>query len=148
MSLSYYILLPTIIYLRMYFETYKFKYLFLTALSTLLIIAIGSRGAIMCLGVYIIFYYLINMKRMTLQRLIFHIAALLIIFILFMFYKDILLYIFNVLEGYGIRSRSIILFLRDGIYLSGREEIYAIILEQIKCNPLYGIGIAGDRVYL
>lgn len=148
MSLSYYILLPTIIYLRMYFETYRVKYLFLSALSVLLIIAIGSRGAIMCLGVYIIFYYLINMKKATLKRLIFHIVALLIIFILFIFYKDILLFVYNTLENHGIQSRSIILFLEGGIYLSGREEIYTNIMEQIILNPLFGIGIAGDRVYL
>jgi len=148
MSLSYYILLPTIIYLRLYFETYRVKYLFLSALSVLLIIAIGSRGPIMCLGVYIIFYYLINMKKATYKRLIFHIAALLIAFILFIFYKDILLFVYNILENHGIQSRSIILFLEGGIYLSGREEIYASIMEQIILNPLFGVGIAGDRVYL
>lgn len=148
MSLSYYLLLPTIIYLRLHFETYRVKYLILSALSVLLIFAIGSRGAIMCLGVYIIFYYLINMKKMTLRRLIFHIAALLLTFIFIVFYRDILLFVYNALESQGIQSRSIILFLEGGIYLSGREEIYAKIMEQIMLNPFFGIGIAGDRVYL
>jgi len=88
------------------------------------------------------------MKKATYKRLIFHIAALLIAFILFIFYKDILLFVYNILENHGIQSRSIILFLEGGIYLSGREEIYASIMEQIILNPLFGVGIAGDRVYL
>ena len=148
MSFSYYLLLPTIIYLKKYFETYKFKYLFLSALSILLIIAIGSRGAIMCLGVYVMLYHLISIRKMTLPKALCVIIFTLILFISLIFFKEILLFLYNILERFGISSRSIILFLRDGIYLSGREELYGKIVEQIFAHPLIGIGIAGDRYYL
>lgn len=45
----------------------------------------------------------------------------------------------------GIRSRSIHLFLRDEVHLSGRDQIYNLVLKEIHENPIMGIGIAGDR---
>lgn len=61
------------------------------------------------------------------------------------FLKDILEFIYNLLLQFGINSRSIRLFLRDDLYLSGRENIYNDVLSQISKKPFYGIGLAGDR---
>lgn len=41
-----------------------------------------------------------------------------------------------------------LLLSKDNEYnLSGRDTIYSDVLTQIKDNPIFGIGIAGDRLY-
>lgn len=59
--------------------------------------------------------------------------------------NEILEYLYNLLLNFGIRSRSIQLFLRDDIYLSGREKIYDDVINGILDKPIQGIGLAGDR---
>lgn len=60
-------------------------------------------------------------------------------------YKNIILVINYNLLKFGFYSRSINLFLSNEIYLSGRDEIYEMIVQNIVNNPFLGIGIAGDR---
>ena len=45
----------------------------------------------------------------------------------------------------GVRSRTLLLFLQDGVHLSGRDIIYRGVMAEIIESPWLGIGIAGDR---
>lgn len=66
----------------------------------------------------------------------------------YIFIDKILKSLYSLLLRYGIRSRSISLFLRDSVHLSGRSEIYDLVINEIARNPLIGIGIAGDRLLI
>lgn len=147
MSMSYYLLLPTIIYLNKFFEGFSIKSIMFTTISIFIMLAIGSRGAIMCTGVYVILYLLINIRKANLKRSLSYVIILVIIIFIAIYLKEILIFINGILVKNGIYSRSIDLFLEDGVYLSGRETIYDEVINQIKANPILGIGLAGDRVY-
>lgn len=147
MSMSYYLLLPTIIYLNKFFEGFSIKSITFTTISIFIMLAIGSRGAIMCTGVYVILYLLINIRKANLKRSLSYVIILVIIIFIAIYLKEILIFINGILVENGIYSRSIDLFLEDGVYLSGRETIYDEVINQIKSNPILGIGLAGDRVY-
>ncbi len=148
MSFSYYMLFPAIIYVNKFLEKFSVKSLILALLSLFVMLAVGSRGAIMSLGIYVILYLLINTKDISPKKMLTNIIILGLIIIVVIYLNDILLYMNNVLLKFGIYSRSISLFLGDGIYLSGRDIIYEKVLQQIRLNPILGVGLAGDRVYV
>jgi O-antigen ligase len=37
------------------------------------------------------------------------------------------------------------LFQMDDLHLSGRDFLYKVVIEEVKNNPILGIGLAGDR---
>lgn len=145
MTMSYYMLLPTITFLKEFFDKHSIKYLLLSIISAFIMLAIGSRGAIMCLGIYIILYQIINLKRGNSGKILTLLFAIIICIICS---RNILVVLNSVLAKFDIYSRNISLFLRKGIYLSGREILYEEIIKQILLHPIVGIGIAGDRAYI
>lgn len=147
MSMSYYMLFPTIMNINKFFENFSINSLVLAVISMFIILSIGSRGPIMCIIVYVMLYFIINMKRQNIKKILFNIIILTLIFIGLIYLKEILTLLNNILNNFGIYSRSITLFLKDEIHLSGRDKIYSNILYQIKARPICGIGLAGDRVY-
>lgn len=147
MSLSYYLLLPTIIYMNEFFDRISIRNGLVLAISLLVILALGSRGAIMCAGVFAILKLIKKIKNITYIKVFTYLILFWIIIFGLVFLKEILMYIYDfLLNNFGIRSRSIQLFLRDDVYLSGRDRIYEQVLKEIADNPLLGIGLGGDRV--
>lgn len=147
MTISYYMLLPTIVFLKEFFDKGLVKYLLLSIVSTIIMLSIGSRGAIMCLASYVIMYQIINIRENKIDKILLRIILLFSIIICGIYLKNILMILNNILINFGIYSRSIYLFLIDEVHLSGREALYKEIINQIFLHPVIGIGIAGDRVY-
>ena len=145
MSLSYYMLLPTIIYMDDFLDKISLKSGLVVAISLIVILALGSRGAILCAGIFVILKALKSFKTITYNKLLIYLIILFIFVIGIIYIYEILEYLYNVLLNFGIRSRSIQLFLRDDIYLSGREKIYDGVINGILDQPILGIGLAGDR---
>lgn len=146
MSLSYYMLLPAIVYINEFFDKITIKNSAIFGISLLVILALGSRGAIMCLGVFAILKLIRNLKNITYKKILVYIILISIVIFSLILLNEILEFIYKfLLNNFGIRSRSIQLFLRDDIYLSGRDRLYDNVLEEIFNNPILGIGLAGDR---
>lgn len=61
------------------------------------------------------------------------------------FKDEIFRYLYELFLEFGLSSRTLLLFMRDGFYLSGRENIYENVISAILESPLIGLGIAGDR---
>lgn len=144
MSLSYYMLLPAIMNLDELFDKLSFKSVVFTLLSLLIILALGSRGPILCVLVFII---LKNLRPIVFdrKRLIAYFLLVGATLIIILNFKNILVSISTFLSNFGISSRSITLFLGEGIYVSGRDIIYKTVVEGIANSPFFGIGIGGDR---
>jgi hypothetical protein len=148
MSLSYYMLLPAIVYMDEFLDKFTIRSMLITSLSLLIILALGSRGAIMCIGLFIALK-LVNMGRTLNYKTIFiYFLAILTILFMWFFFETIMETLYDVLLEFGIRSRSIQLFLREEVHLSGRDSLYETLLEEIADNPLFGVGLAGDRLIL
>lgn len=145
MSLSYYMLLPAIIYLDILFDKLSLKPLLFVLVSVFVILALGSRGAVLCVVVYIILKLLKSNHKQTYKRLYFYLSFFTLFIFTLIFRESILIYLDRILESLGIKSRSIRLFLKGDLNLSGRDDIYQNVLQETTNNPLLGIGIGGDR---
>lgn len=148
MSLSYYMLLPAIIYLDRFFDKPATGTFLIVLVSLLVILALGSRGAILCIGVFVLLKSIKSSDKLTYKRLYFHLTFFGVFLFTFIFRSNILEYLYNHLQNFGISSRSILLFMREDVHLSGRDSIYQSINTAILDNPLLGIGIGGDRLIL
>ncbi|QAT62000.1 hypothetical protein EQM13_10580 [Acidilutibacter cellobiosedens] len=147
MSLSYYMLLPTLIFMDKFFEKFSIKSIIFSIVSLFVMLALGSRGAIMCVGVYVILYLLINSRGINAKKFLINIVIFVLIIFILIYLKEIFIFMNRILNKFGIYSRSINLFLKNEINLSGRDVIYDEVLYQIESNPILGIGLGGDRLY-
>lgn len=145
MTLSYYLLLPTIIYLDELLDKPAFKPAMVTFLSLAVILALGSRGAILCIFLFVSLKVMRPNNKMNLKRIFCFIIFLCLGILTFVNLNKIFEFFYNFLIGYGIRSRTLELFLFNMGHLSGRDDIYQNVIEGILNRPFLGIGIGGDR---
>ena len=148
MSLSYYMLLPMLIYLDELFDQPSLKACLFSLVALLIILALGSRGAILCMAIFIFLKMVKSLSKLTYTKLLLNLTFFAAIIVTFIYLDSILQYINNLLLNFGINSRTIALFLMDSVHLSGRDSIYQKIIEAILNNPLLGIGVAGDRLIM
>lgn len=148
MSLSYYMLLPAIMFIDDFLDNFSLKSLLLTIISLLIILTIGSRGAILCSVVFFTLKFVKTNAKFSFKKIFGHLSILFILFFTFILFNEILETIYDFLLTFDIRSRSVSLFLNNATHLSGRGSIYKEILKNIFDNPLLGLGIAGDRAIL
>lgn len=145
MALSYYMLLPTILFLDELLDRFSLKALFITCFSLLIILAIGSRGPILCNGIFIIFKLIQPVSKLSFSKVMIYMSYFLVAIFTILYFEKILLALDDFLSKFNIESRNISLFLNDYLHLSGRDRIYEKILTEIVQHPILGIGIAGDR---
>ncbi|MCP3029528.1 O-antigen ligase family protein [Halobacillus sp. A5] len=145
MSISYYMLIPTLVFLNEFFDKKTFLSFIITLVSLLVILALGSRGAILCIFVFIALR-LIRLDSKFSYNKVFYMILTLSAFSIIFFYKEIIVkFIYNFLLGFGIDSRTLQLFMNEELHLSGRDIIYRNLLMKISENPILGLGIGGDR---
>ncbi|MFW6008892.1 MAG: O-antigen ligase family protein [archaeon] len=145
MSLSYYMLLPALMYLNYFFNKKKLSYILFFLISLMIIISFGARGPILCISIYFLYELIRFNKKMDIKSFILYVLIIFSLIIIVFFYEDILIFINDFLGNFGIRSRTINLFIRENIHMSGRDDIFMKGIQTIRDNPLIGVGIAGDR---
>ena len=146
MSLAYYMLLPSLTFLDKLFEKFSVKYSFSFILSLLVIILLGSRGPLFCITMFFFLRIFRSFKKISYVKAILLSSTLGIFMVIFIFFKDIVNTLYNVLLHHGIYSRTLYLLSDNrGFYLSGRFPIYQGIIAEIMNNPFLGIGLGGDR---
>ena len=148
MSFSYYMLFPAVIFLDELLEKYSLQVSIFAFISLVLILALGSRGAILCIILFVIFKIIRPGDKLKYQGILTSLGILLLGMTGYMFLDVILGAFNNLFLNFGINSRSISLFLREGLYLSGRDILYGLLFRAISSNPFLGIGLAGDRFVL
>lgn len=142
MGYSYACLLPILVIINDYFEKHNIWKLALIILSALNVVAFGSRGAVLCIGVFII---LIFLKRCdSLRDKIIRLCIGVVLLILFLnFYQPVLIFVDEILRGFGIHSRTLTVFINNANYL-GREDIYDSLLRHVINDPFTIRGINAD----
>jgi O-antigen ligase len=148
MSLSYYMLMPLLIYTDKLFNKFAFFDLIVVIISIIIILGLGSRGALLCYTVFLFYRITFKKEKLNFKSLLKYLSGFFTTIILLLFHRLILKSIYNLLLDFDIRSRTLSLFMENGIHLSGREELYSIILNQISKNPILGVGLFGDRRFL
>ncbi len=150
MAFSYYMLLPAIIFIDELFDFLSLKAIFISSFSVLSILAIGSRGALLCIVVFIVLKLLtpFSTRQKSNNRIFIILLFVLLSTLIMINLQSILLVLYSLFYQWGLNSRSIILLLSGEVYLSGRELIYEKIMSEIVKHPYFGLGIAGDRLVL
>jgi len=98
---------------------------------------LGSRGALLCIAVYLAIMLVKQKSFRVLFTVTFFIGSM------YIFSNNIFLLIAKTIEGVGISSRTISMFLNNDIitHLSGRESLYEVIIDKIQQNPFAYKGI-------
>jgi len=134
MSMSYAMLLPA-----MALYSHKKIWALLASFSLIIVIlVIGSRGAAVIFFLYVVYDILFNNPKFVLPFFV-------LIGVLFASLPFFLGY----LSDLGLNSRTLLLLLSgEGAKISGRDELYLIIINQLKDHSLFGLGLWGDRQFL
>lgn len=149
MAFAYYMLLPTIVFIDEFFERKRLQPLIYALISFFIILALGSRGPILCILIFAFLKVVKKGNKMTYQKAFFIFLFIIMSIILSIFLMDLLGLLNSMLLDFGIKSRTIDLFLRRGsIHLSGRDILFKSVWETLSENPFRGLGLAGDRVIL
>ncbi len=149
MSLSYYMLLPALMFLNEFFDQTSLKSVVASAISILVILIFGSRGALLCTAVFIVLKLIRRVKNITYKKMIQYFIPFYICILGLFFFENILESAKKILLRLGIISRSISMILESEVYLSSsRAKLYESIIDVISNNPISGIGLAGDRAVL
>ncbi|WP_428909843.1 O-antigen ligase family protein [Niallia sp. Krafla_26] len=147
MALSYYLLLPAILLIDEFFDTFSLKALFCALVAVLVILALGARGAILCIAIFMVLKMLSPQSKLHYKKIFFYLTVMASTMLVLVNLENILVSLYDFLLKFGINSRSLMLFLNnEEIHLSGREPIYQYVLGEIANHPLRGVGIGGDRV--
>lgn len=145
MHFSYGILLLILIHLNEWAHKKKWYLLILALIEIVMMLIFGSRGAVVCIAVFIIFKVLDNSTASIKKRLLHILGSFLILFVLYSLIDKLLPVFISHLAGKGISSRTLNLFLQGNFlsHDSGRNEIWDTTIQLIKSHPLTGWGIAG-----
>lgn len=143
MSLSYYLLFPTIIFIDIFIEELSLGHLLIAVISLVIILLLGSRGAIAGLAAFILLKSIKSGKSVR-SKIITSIIIFLFLVVV-IYHKEIAEKLYYIFITYNIESRTLRLFAQDNLHLSSRDIIVINILNLIKKNPILGFGIAGDR---
>jgi O-antigen ligase len=151
MVFSYLVLVPLTILLYKIYNKFNLFDTFLIVLGLFMIIVVGARGPIISLVLFWIVLILINSfkNKISLKRIMVFLIALIIVVLCIFYYEFIILEIDSLLQHFGIYSRTITILLTDNIdFSSGRIPIYRYTIKKIMDKPIFGYGIAGDRIFL
>lgn len=148
MAFSYYMLLPAIVYTNRVFDRASFRNLLFAFIASFIVLALGARGPLMCLAMFVMLKLIKPEKTPTPRDVFGYLSLLMIGFFFILFFEEVLLFFSNVLLKFGIRSRSIALLLRPDIHLSGRDSLFRVVVEELMKSPIVGLGLAGDRLLI
>lgn len=133
MALSFACVLPFVVFYshRMYYDYIVCLVLFV------LVVAIGARGAALCMAGYVVFDMFQNRNK---RRYV--VLTIIIVFIVYLPLLNDWLY------SIGISSRTLSMLFEGNIASdSGRSTIREFFINQLYEHPYLGLGLFGDRLY-
>lgn len=144
MSLSYYMVIPTVTLLLMYYLKGNIINLIFFGLGLLVIFAMGSRGPLLCIATFYILYN-IKYKKYKYNRFLLDISYLLAIVLIIQNRDRIFRWLYETLLQFNINSRTLFFLINGEITtLSHRDIIFSELSEKLFDNPIVGIGFLGD----
>ena len=144
MHFSYGILVMILLHFSEYDRTKKKTLLIISIVEFTFMLLFGSRGAIIC----VVFYLIIKIMDADEDIKIKLIRAVLLTVVAglaYYFYNDFSSLILTALRKQGIYSRSINLLFSGNFvsHDSGRNALWAVVIDLIKEKPIWGWGIGG-----
>lgn len=147
-SLSYYMLLPTIMFLDDFVDKFTLKMLSFSVISFIVIISLGSRGAVLCIFVFLVLKIIRRIFEKNYKHFLENYIFLGLFVFALVFFDKVVMNIYTWFLKFGINSRTLLLFLDKKVHLSGREYFYNDVLVELFKQPIKGLGVFGDRKIL
>jgi len=130
------------------FSTPKIMNVLLSGFGVILLFSFGTRGPLICAFLFVMIYFFFLKKN---NKKIFAWGIMAVcVFAVSLLFTPIVSFLQNISVQLGMSTR-IFSQLLDGTFitnLSGRDDIYYLIVAAIKEKPWFGYGIAGDRTIL
>lgn len=146
MTLAYSLVLPICLFINNFFGKYSMIDFLYAIVSFVFVVLFGARGPILCVGTYIVCYYLfiIKFSRVKVMSSGILLCSLALMLLNFEFiFKNIVMG----LEKFNIYSRTLILLANNEIaYESGRDLIFSYYWDLILQKPFWGWGIFGGWI--
>lgn len=148
MTFGYNMLIPTLIYLYYGMKEKKIMYILISMIGALEILMLGSRAAVLGIPAMIILYFLFCEEKLERRkRWALFICMLIALFVVVLFYKQILTVLESVFIILGFPSRTIERMMEGSLAKDViRENMYITAKELIR-NKFCGYGILSDRYY-
>jgi O-antigen ligase len=136
-TFSYYLLLPALVFVKQR----NLVYMFLFSLICIMMLILGSRGALVAAFFYVVFLFFIDHQSRNLL-----LPTVLVMVLLFGTFLTIY---FTFAARTGVSSRTLEMLFRGTLTdSSGRMELYSATWNSVLDKPFIGHGIFGDRVIL
>ncbi len=146
MTFSYNLLLPVCISFVYAIKNRQRIWTVISIVGMLCVFAIGSRGAMLSMGLFLLIYFLFGTGvRLTRKKLIL-ILILSVLIVLFVFNIGIFAeFLYDWFKALGFESRSLEKLAQGTLFEdSGRDKIFKAVKEAISEAPYLGNGIFGD----
>lgn len=139
MPLSYATLYAVMWLMCDFFNKRRTFTLVLIIVGVLILVIFGSRNPLLSVAAYIVFNAIKNKNGKSWEK-----AMLIIALVIILIYGNQILISFNsIVQSFGIKSRTLSLFVEQRYFADDRTMIHQNIFEVLNKNPL-GVGIAGD----
>ncbi|NLN48822.1 MAG: O-antigen ligase family protein, partial [Clostridiales bacterium] len=145
-----YAMLPAaIIICDSFFKKIQFFNVFLFAVSIVFIIAMGARGPLFCIILYLLLKTIIVYKSKPKKAFLISAVISTICALVYVGFYKILNYLLIIFQEANLSTR-ILLNLLEGTYLvdSARNSLFNYSIELVREHPLVGVGIGNDRLLL
>lgn len=143
MSLSYYIIIPSLILFSAYIEYRKPKNLMFFIVSMLIILAMGSRGPLLCVGIFVC---LLTLKTIKINLKSISLIILLVVFFIFISinFDEVIGGLYSLLSRYHIESRTLKKIILGTFWDDSNRSLIAQDIFEIISRNFGGIGFLGD----
>lgn len=113
-------------------------------LTCMFIFISGSRGPLLSIIIGVLWIVIFESSKA--YRWIVLVSIVLFGIFLILFFDNIMLFISDVLEKFGIYSRTLKMLLEDNLfYDSERSEYHAVLLARLNTHPIIGLGAFGGE---
>lgn len=119
----------------------------LTIISVVLLLTFSNRGSILCILLFIAVYFFFltpNKKNVSTRILVLLMAG-----VVYLFFNQIVLYLFDIFEGLGLSTAFFDRMINEELSDSnGRDNIYNALYSRIINKGVFGSGMGFDRFLL
>ncbi len=140
MGYGYSLLIPSLLLFVNGFEEKNIFDISLTVLTVFSIISLGSRGPILVIAVFAVAYY----ARKGIKQFLFTAIFIILLAVCFEWILSALSTLFVEL---GLESRTLQLLSQESVSMSGREQMYEFLKNQILINPFKIRGINAEYLF-
>ena len=146
MSFSYNLLLPAMVCVISFYVLREklFFCLIIFIIALLGIVAYGSRGTILCIGIGAIYVVFFLKRDISIRNKVIKLICIIALLILLYFFNDIITFLDSIFP----ESRTLLMLQNNNIFFDSGRDIYAELAKAtLEESPFHIFGLGGDTYY-